>query len=171
MKTKIAVLGLVSVLTIAGSIAAFASTGSGIPVKKQAVIATTEVTKSVDKELDSEKENDSKDEKSDALLKNFTPAISEQQVLDIVKTTYTDGVIGKVELEDEDGTIVYGVEVTRNNQKMDVKIDATTGELIKSEIDQENEDQKNEDQYSAQSNEKDGNEQEDQDQVDEEHED
>ncbi|WP_066073778.1 PepSY domain-containing protein [Neobacillus soli] len=46
----------------------------------------------------------------------------------------------KTELEDEDGAVVYGIEVTDNQgKKQDVKVDAKTGKVLKVEADDENE--------------------------------
>jgi hypothetical protein len=42
----------------------------------------------------------------------------------------------EVELENEDGNIVFGVEVTRpDGTKLDVKVDAGTGKVLASEPD------------------------------------
>lgn len=49
------------------------------------------------------------------------------------------GKAAKTELEDEDGVVVYGVEVTDNQgKKQDVKVDAKTGKVLKVEADDEN---------------------------------
>jgi len=46
------------------------------------------------------------------------------------------GKVLKAELEDEDGSLVYGVEVVKaDNSVMDVKIDAGNGKLLKIEQD------------------------------------
>ena len=51
------------------------------------------------------------------------------------------GTAGKVELEDEDGTAVYGVEITAaDGKKYDVKVDANTGKVLKSDANDNNED-------------------------------
>ena len=50
------------------------------------------------------------------------------------------GKAGEAELEDEDGTVVYGVEVTDDQgKKFDVKVDAKTGKVLKAEADDEDE--------------------------------
>lgn len=50
------------------------------------------------------------------------------------------GEVAETELENEDGTVVYGVEITDNKGKeYDVKIDAKTGEVLKVEAGDENE--------------------------------
>ncbi|MES1042591.1 hypothetical protein FOA20_24750 [Peribacillus simplex] len=50
------------------------------------------------------------------------------------------GTVKDVELEDEDGTVVYGVEVqAKDGSKQDVKIDAQTGKIVKVVSDDEDE--------------------------------
>ncbi|WP_248892828.1 PepSY domain-containing protein [Bacillus methanolicus] len=52
------------------------------------------------------------------------------------------GTAGDVELENEDGTVVYAVEVkAKDGSKQDVKIDAQSGKVIK--IDNERDEQDN----------------------------
>ena len=49
------------------------------------------------------------------------------------------GTVQKVELEDEDGTVVYGIEVKAKDASVqDVKVDAKTGKIIKVENDDKN---------------------------------
>ncbi|MGE8078741.1 PepSY domain-containing protein [Peribacillus loiseleuriae] len=49
------------------------------------------------------------------------------------------GTVQKVELEDEDGTVVYGIEVkAKDGSEQDVKVDAKTGKIVKVENDDEN---------------------------------
>jgi uncharacterized membrane protein YkoI len=40
-----------------------------------------------------------------------------------------------IELDDEDGRTVFSVEIVKDNQDYDVKVDAQTGEVIKVEPD------------------------------------
>jgi hypothetical protein len=48
------------------------------------------------------------------------------------------GTAGKVELEDEDGNVVFGVEVTTaSGSKMDVKVDAGNGKVLAQQADDE----------------------------------
>lgn len=57
------------------------------------------------------------------------------------------GKVTDTELEDEDGTVVYGVEVTDDQgKKHDVKVDAKTGKVLKVEADDENETENDSDQ-------------------------
>ena len=52
------------------------------------------------------------------------------------------GNVTDVELEDEDGTIVYGVEIVdAEGLKHDVKVDAKTGKVVKVDLDDETDDE------------------------------
>jgi len=54
------------------------------------------------------------------------------------------GTVNEVELENEDGTIVYGIEiVAEDGSQQDVKIDAQTGEIVKVEADDEEDGEEN----------------------------
>jgi len=49
---------------------------------------------------------------------------------------FAGGTVKKTELEDENGTIVYGVKLTDSAGKQhDVKVDATTGKVLQAEAD------------------------------------
>ena len=50
-----------------------------------------------------------------------------------------------VELEDENGVIVYGVEMTLNGKELDIKVDANSGQIVASDDDAEYEDEVDED--------------------------
>ena len=68
-----------------------------------------------------EEENDKQEQAKLAKQAKITEAESKAIALQKVPGTVTD-----VELEDEDGTIVYGVEVqAKDGSKQDVKVDAT----------------------------------------------
>ncbi|MFF2448162.1 PepSY domain-containing protein [Neobacillus sp. NPDC058068] len=67
-------------------------------------------------------------------------AITKEQATNTVLQKYTDGTVKEVELEDEDGTVVYGVHVTaKDGKSYDVKVDAKTGKVTKSEDDSKDE--------------------------------
>lgn len=73
-------------------------------------------------------ENDSEDH--DGLL---TAAITPEQAK-AAAVAAQPGMAGKAELEDENGVTVYAVEVTAaDGAKYDVKVDANTGRVLKSE--------------------------------------
>jgi uncharacterized membrane protein YkoI len=61
--------------------------------------------------------------------------ITEQQARDAA-TSSSNGTVGEVELENEGGNIVFGVEVTKpGGTQLDVKVDAGTGKVLASEPD------------------------------------
>ncbi|MFJ5712923.1 PepSY domain-containing protein [Neobacillus sp. NPDC093127] len=67
-------------------------------------------------------------------------AITGEQATNTVLQKYTDGTVKEVELEDEDGTVVYGVHVvSKDGKSFDVKVDAKTGKITKSEDDSKDE--------------------------------
>ncbi|NNJ33035.1 PepSY domain-containing protein [Lacrimispora defluvii] len=80
------------------------------------------------------KTTENSEEKDDELtLENANVTITEEQA----KTTALDSIQGgtfvSIELEDEDGVIVYGVNILSGNTENDVKIDANTGVILKTE--------------------------------------
>lgn len=63
--------------------------------------------------------------------------VTESQAVYTAQSAYQgQGTMTDIELEDEDGTIVYGIEFTEaNGKEVDVKVDAKTGEVVKIEDD------------------------------------
>ena len=57
--------------------------------------------------------------------------------------SHVNGHAVNAELEDENGNIVYGVEVVTNTQTMDVKVDAHNGKILSAQLDEK--DQEDED--------------------------
>jgi len=53
--------------------------------------------------------------------------------------TAQPGTVVKVELENENGNIVYGVEIETGSGTVDVKVDAGSGTVLASEVDDQNE--------------------------------
>ncbi len=67
-------------------------------------------------------------------------AITQDQATNTVLQKYTDSTVKAVELEDEDGSAVYGVHVTaKDGKSYDVKVDAKTGKITKAEDDSNDE--------------------------------
>jgi uncharacterized membrane protein YkoI len=88
-----------------------------------------------DKPLKQEVQNEQQESAKLAKLAKITEAESKAIALKQVPGTVTD-----VELEDEDGTAVYGVEVqAKDGSKQDVKVNAQTGKIVKVDIGDENE--------------------------------
>ena len=52
---------------------------------------------------------------------------------------YTSGTANSIELENEDGFLVYGVSITSDAGQFDVKIDAGNGQVLKLDNDDGNE--------------------------------
>lgn len=63
--------------------------------------------------------------------------VSEAQARAIAEKAYTgNGTVTQIELEDEDGVVVYGVEFTESDgNEVDVKINAQTGAVVTTEND------------------------------------
>ncbi|MBZ4688735.1 MAG: hypothetical protein JG764_2368 [Clostridiales bacterium] len=85
-------------------------------------------------------EKGEKEDKEDINLSKANVKISQEGAKNIALSSQKDAKVLEVELEDEDGTIVYGVEVQTAQKKYDIKIDANTGKILKSEADDEKED-------------------------------
>ena len=82
-----------------------------------------------------ENDQEENDKQEQAKLAKITEAESKAIALQKVPGTVTE-----VELEDEDGTIIYGVEVqVKDGSKQDVKVDAQTGKIVKVENDDQDE--------------------------------
>ena len=75
------------------------------------------------------------DQSQAELVKQATEAAATKTALE-----KAPGTVQAVELEDEDGTIVYGFEiVAKDGSQQEVKIDAQTGKVVKVEADHEEE--------------------------------
>nr|MBI4157083.1 PepSY domain-containing protein [Candidatus Woesearchaeota archaeon] len=99
-----------------------------------------------DQDDNEEKDDDENEEElSDEALAQIEGKITEEQAIEIAKTQVDMSIVGKitdVELEKENGIVVYAVEFTKNNIETDVKIDAKIGKVIEieSDLDEEEED-------------------------------
>ena len=60
--------------------------------------------------------------------------ITEEEAVAIAEE-HTGGSAISVELENEDGYLVYGVHIEKDSKNYDVKVDAGTGEVLKVEDD------------------------------------
>lgn len=74
-------------------------------------------------------------EKAEAVQLAPSAKISEAEAQTIARKAYTgSGTLNESQLEDENGRIVYGVEFKEaNGNEVDVKVDAKTGEVVKTE--------------------------------------
>lgn len=80
--------------------------------------------------VESEKADD-----QELTAENTKTAITEDQAKQIALASIKDGIFKEIELEDEDGVIVYGVEVQSANTTYDVKVDANKGSIVKTDQD------------------------------------
>lgn len=105
MKKRIMIFGLIAVLILSTSVMAFAATNN--------------------KTSKGEKEDD---------LTNVVVSVTEQDAVKTALNSVQNASLVKKELEDEDGVIVYGVEVNDGNRLHDIKVDANTGVILKDDI-------------------------------------
>ncbi|MFE4893739.1 PepSY domain-containing protein [Peribacillus butanolivorans] len=119
--------------TVVYSVNVQAKDGSKQEVKIDAQTGKVLKVESDDEEGNGKEENDDQDQAALAKKAKLTEAESKKIALEKVPGTVKD-----VELEVEDGTVVYGVEVqAKDGSKQDVKIDAKTGEILKVDMDDE----------------------------------
>jgi uncharacterized membrane protein YkoI len=95
-----------------------------------------EASESQDGEQGEESEDRAESAESERLksLARITPEQARDAALAQVK-----GTVKKVELENEDGNVVYGVEIKTSNGESDVKVDAGDGRVLHIEQDSESE--------------------------------
>ncbi len=124
MNKKILTLTLAGVLALGGTVAAYASTGK---TDTAPTPSGTAVTEPQEKEADDQELN----------AVNTKTAITEDQAKQTAMASVKNGTFQSIELEDEDGVIVYGVEIQSGNQSYDVKVDANTGSIVKTDQDNE----------------------------------
>ncbi|MBB6670220.1 PepSY domain-containing protein [Cohnella nanjingensis] len=107
--------------------AATASTPAKTPVAPVAVKTETSKESAKEKPEAQDPNEQAKLQQAAALTKEQATAAALQQV---------PGTVKSVELEDENGTAVYGVHIVDANGKgFDVKVDAKTGKVLKSDDD------------------------------------
>jgi uncharacterized membrane protein YkoI len=90
---------------------------------------------------DDEAKNEEKDDDAETNDDgNLKAAITPAQATAAAQAAYPGGTITKSpELEDEDGVTIYGVAVTAGGKKYDVKVNGSTGKVLKCEADDEKE--------------------------------
>lgn len=124
MNKKIITLALAGVLALGGTAAVYAATNN----KADAVSNTT--SKTVVEDQDKETNDD-----QELNAKNTKTAITEDQAKNTAVGSIAGGVFKEIELEDENGTIVYSVGIQADKTSYEVKVDANTGAIVKSEQD------------------------------------
>lgn len=129
MNRKIVTIALVGIMALGGTVAAYAATNNSVDLNAAASPKAVSTEQS--------KEND----EQELTAENTKTAITEDQAKQTAAASIKDGVVKEIELEDEDGVIVYGIEIQTGNDTYDVKVDANTGAIVKSEQDNEDNDQ------------------------------
>ncbi len=77
---------------------------------------------------------------------NVSVKLTQSEAVAIAAASVDSGAkILNVELEDENGVIVYGVEMTLNGKELDIKVDANSGQIVASDDNAEYEDEVDED--------------------------
>jgi uncharacterized membrane protein YkoI len=127
-KKKIAAFVLVGVLALGGTVTAFATTAN----------ATSQNTPKATVEEQST-EAEAQDENVALPAGGIDQTTAEQKA----QASIPGGVVVASELEDENGAIVYGVEIKTGNAVHDVKVDAITGSIIKADQDNDKDEKGN----------------------------
>lgn len=137
MNKKILTLTLVGALALGGTVVAYATTN------KTAGAAPNSSTQTVseDQSKDQEDQDNETNDDQELTAANTKTAITEDQAKQTALASIKDGTVQSIQLEDEDGVIVYGVEIKSGKITYDVKVDANTGSIVKSE--QDNNDNEN----------------------------
>ncbi|CAM3823861.1 MULTISPECIES: PepSY domain-containing protein [Mesobacillus] len=90
-----------------------------------------------EKEEKEDKDGEVSDQQEQQQLEKKAKITAEESTTIALKEV--KGQVTDTELEDEDGTVVYGVEITDDQGKThDVKVDAKTGKVLKVDVDDEN---------------------------------
>nr|WP_315019603.1 PepSY domain-containing protein [uncultured Aminipila sp.] len=153
MKKNLITLAVVGILGL-GSIA-----GIYVATNHTAYAGTANTNNSA--KVESEEADD-----QELTAENTKTAITEDQAKQTALTSIKDSIFKEIELEDEDGVIVYGVEVQSGNNTYDVKVDANTGSIVKTDqdnnenengkLEKESKDNDNDSEQEDQNNEPDG---------------
>lgn len=134
MNKKVITLVLVGVMALGGTVVAYATTNKTVSTAPNYSTQTVSEDQSKN-QVDQDKETNDEQELTAA---NTKTAITEDQAKQTALASIKDGTVQSIQLEDEDGVIVYGVEIKSGNTAYDVKVDANTGSIVKSEQDNEN---------------------------------
>src|SRR5690625_402376 len=100
---------------------------------------TSDRQKPAAKETESKKPSKQKTEKKEQERKETeekSTAISIDEAVDIALSKFT-GQVTEVEVEEEDGRLIYEVEIESGEEEAEIEIDAHTGEVIVIEIDRD----------------------------------
>ncbi|WP_264736738.1 PepSY domain-containing protein [Cytobacillus firmus] len=87
---------------------------------------------SINKERDDDDDNDDNDQSEKEV--NGENIISEQKAVEIAEKE-VNGTLKEIEIDEDDGQILYEVELKTNKGEADVDIDAETGKILKVKLD------------------------------------
>lgn len=122
---KLTSLALLGLLTAGAGTGVYATTGTTVTPASETVSAETTSTET----------NTTEDAKD--VINPADVTLSEDQAKQAALDSVAGSIFVAIELEDENGTIVYGVEVQSGTSKLDVKVDANTGAILASDQDNE----------------------------------
>lgn len=86
-------------------------------------------------------------EENDPIIDPSSVTVTQEQAIQTVLAQYPNAVIGQIELEDENGSVVYGIHITVAGITFDVKVDASNNVIL--HADSDNGDQSEEDSLDA----------------------
>jgi len=145
MNKKLITMLLVGVLALGGTAVAYAATNTTAPANTTdtAQVDTAQPQEAVDVEQPETADAAEKTEADEKDLDpvNTTTVVSQDQAIQIAMASITNGTYKSVSLEDENGVVVFGVEIQSGNNISDVKVDANTGAILKSDQDNDAEEQ------------------------------
>jgi len=121
MKKKLTTFALVGLLALGSTGGVFAATNPTI----NQMTPVTSVTATAEKSQETDG--------VELTAANTKTAITEEQAKKTALDSVTGGAFVSIELEDEDGVIVYGVEIQAGTTTNDVKVDANTGTILKTD--------------------------------------
>jgi uncharacterized membrane protein YkoI len=127
-RRKIVTLVLVGIFALGGTVTAFATTANAAPQNSPKVTMEEQATVV-----------ESQDESVTLPVGGIDQATAEQKA----QASIPGGIVVASELEDENGVIVYGVEVKTGNAVHDVKVDANTGSIVKTDQDNDKDEKGN----------------------------
>jgi uncharacterized membrane protein YkoI len=88
-------------------------------------------------------------DKEDIIPSDFLAGITLEQAQEIALNNVVGGTIKESQLENENGNIVYNIDVIKDNAEIEVKIDPSNGNVLKTESDNEKDGNDKEDKEST----------------------
>lgn len=74
-------------------------------------------------------------EEQDQIIDPASVSVTQEQATQTALSQYPNATISSIELEDENGTIVYGIHLTADGTQYDVKVDANQNTVLSSNLD------------------------------------